>query len=65
MRHSEQPSQRAASTSSLGMAEPMYWRMRNMPRAPAAPGIHRARCLSIQPRAFMIMNVGIIPRKGG
>jgi hypothetical protein len=37
MRHSEAPSMRAASSSSLG-TESMFWRMKNMPRAFARPG---------------------------
>jgi len=38
MRNSPQPSMRAASIRSGGMAEPMYCRIRKMPSALAAAG---------------------------
>ena len=47
------------------MLEAMNWRIMKMPKALAAPGMYRARGWSIQPKASMIMNVGIMPRKAG
>jgi len=51
---------RAASISSFGIEAATNWRIRKMPKALAAPGMYSARGWSIQPRASMIMKVGIM-----
>jgi hypothetical protein len=65
MRHSLQPSMRAASSRSCGITLPMYWRIRNTPSAPAAPGMYSARGSSIQPSNCITMKLGIMLRKAG
>ena len=56
---------RAASIKSFGIAVPMYWRIRKMPSAPAAPGTYRARGWSSHPRKSISMKVGIMFMKDG
>ncbi len=63
--NSLQPSSRAASTRSRGIADSMYCRIRKMPSAPHAPGMISARCSLVQPSQLIVSAVGTMKMKPG
>src|SRR5215211_5137816 len=58
------PSIRALSSSAIGIVV-KNWRMKNTPKAPAAPGTIRDKSVSSQPSWFKIRKFGIRKMKLG
>ncbi len=60
-RSCEQPSTRAASMSSSGIASTRYWRMKKTPNAVTSQGMITAQTLPVQPSLAIRMNSGTTP----